>query len=58
MDFNGSKLNNNKIWIENNPNTSKITIIRKERIGIHYAGEDSKLPWRFYINKNKYISKI
>ena len=58
MDFNGSKLNNNKIWIENNPNTSKIQIIRKERVGIHCAGEDSKLPWRFYINKNKYISKI
>ncbi|QDH80483.1 DNA-3-methyladenine glycosylase [Echinicola soli] len=27
------------------------------RIGVDYAGEDAKLPWRFYIKNNPYVSK-
>ena len=27
------------------------------RIGVDYAGEDAKLPYRFYIKNNKWISK-
>lgn len=32
-------------------------IIEKERVGIDYAGDCKKLPWRFYIKDNKFVSK-
>jgi DNA-3-methyladenine glycosylase len=31
-------------------------IISSPRIGVDYAGEDALLPYRFYINGNKYVS--
>ncbi len=44
------------IWLgrreENHPE-----IISTTRVGVDYAGEDAKLPWRFYENGNEYVSK-
>lgn len=46
--FNGFPLNKPPIWVEDrNVVPLKEEIIVGPRIGIDYAGEDAKLPWRF-----------
>jgi DNA-3-methyladenine glycosylase len=35
---------------------SKKDIIASPRIGVDYAGEDAKLPYRFFVKENKYVS--
>jgi len=50
---NAQSLSGNKIWIEDRG----IKIIEKQvmkgpRIGVDYAGEDAKLPYRFWLNEN------
>ena len=56
IDIDGSSLGD-KIWIEEYLNPKNISIIKKPRIGINYAGKDAQLLRRFYIQNNKYISK-
>ena len=34
----------------------KQKIVKTTRIGIEFAGEDSKLPWRFYLRENPWVS--
>lgn len=56
--FNGKFLTDNEVWIEDLH--YKITpgkINATPRIGIDYAGEDAKLPWRFTIRNNAWISR-
>lgn len=51
-------LRGDKIWIkegENNIDPSDIEA--SPRIGVEYAGEDAKLPWRFTVRSSKWISK-
>jgi DNA-3-methyladenine glycosylase len=56
--FNGKFLLNRDVWIEDIGETVKSNhIVASERIGIDYAGEDAKLPWRFLIKGNAWISK-
>lgn len=56
--FYGEDLTGNKVWLEYAPKDSMRTkIINTTRIGVDYAGEDAKLPWRFYIKDNPWISK-
>jgi len=51
--------NNDKIWLEDRGiKISRQKIISSPRIGIDYAGEWAKKPWRFYVKDNKFISKI
>ena len=50
MALNGMQINNNSIWIEDNPN-KYFLIESTQRVGIDYAEEDALLPWR-YILKN------
>jgi len=58
MKYNSISLNSKKIWIENhNIIINKKDILSSSRIGVDYAGEDAKLPYRFYIKNNKWISK-
>ncbi len=46
------------IWIEDRDITiGKNEIDRSSRIGVDYAGEDAKLPWRFTLNRSEYLSK-
>ena len=48
-----------KIWIQDNGiKFSKKDILSSPRIGVDYAKEDAKLPYRFYIKDNKWISKL
>ena len=57
--FNGESLLSNKIWIQDNGiKFRKKDILSSPRIGVDYAKEDAHLPYRFYINNNKWISKF
>lgn len=55
----GEFLSGEKIWIEDHKEfrfrESEITTTT--RIGIDYAEEDKELPWRFYLNTSKFVSK-
>ncbi len=56
--FNGKFLLHDDVWIEETG--MRITgeqILATPRIGIEYAGEDAKLPWRFSIRDNPWVSK-
>lgn len=56
--FNGKFLLNNEVWIEDVGEKLKSKhIVTSKRIGIDYAGEDAKLPWRFVVKGNSWISK-
>ena len=47
------------VWIENqNIKIMKKDILSSSRIGVDYAGQDAKLPYRFYIKNNQWVSKI
>ncbi len=55
----GADLTGDEVWIEKDDlirfRESEITTTT--RVGIDYAGEDKHLPWRFYLNSSKFISK-
>ncbi len=56
--FNGKFLLNGDVWIEDIGEVVKSKhIVASERIGIDYAGEDAKLPWRFTVKGNKWVSR-
>jgi DNA-3-methyladenine glycosylase len=54
---NGLFLQNHEIWIEEG--SSRVlekSILASPRIGIDYAGEDAKLPWRFMLKGSEWVS--
>ncbi|HYC85000.1 MAG TPA: DNA-3-methyladenine glycosylase [Chryseosolibacter sp.] len=56
--LNGKYLLDDEVWIEDTGH--KIAghhIVAGPRIGIDYAGEDAKLPWRFLVKNNRWVSK-
>ncbi len=55
---NGKNLMNSDLWIESGIKVAKNEIVSAKRIGIDYAGEDAKLPWRFYLKDNVWVSKL
>ena len=54
----GVSLDSDKIWIEDADPVPDIDIISRPRIGVEYAKEDAKKPWRFYIKENFWVSRI
>lgn len=45
------------IWIEDaGTSISKSSVIASPRVGVHYAGEDAKLPWRFRLRGSLWTS--
>lgn len=45
------------IWIEDRGDTIRNKKIKSSpRIGVDYAGEDAKRPWRFFIEGSKWVS--
>ncbi len=53
----GTDLLGNVIWIEDRGNNIKDSeIVASPRVGVDYAGEDAKLPWRFRIKDNGFTS--
>lgn len=55
----GADLTGNDVWIEEDRSRVLLEseITTSKRIGIDYAQEDKDLPWRFYMNSSKYVSK-
>jgi DNA-3-methyladenine glycosylase len=56
--LNGKSLSGEEIWIEDRGiRTPPSKIASGPRIGIDYAGEDAKLPWRFFLRENLWVSR-
>jgi DNA-3-methyladenine glycosylase len=55
--FNGKYLTGSDVWIETGETVPQTMIGVSKRIGVDYAGKDAKLPWRFIIRGNPWISK-
>jgi len=56
--LNGKFLMGNDVWVEDAGNrVSSRDIVKSPRIGIDYAGEDARLPWRFTLSGNDWLSK-
>jgi DNA-3-methyladenine glycosylase len=54
---NGKALSSKSLWIADvGYKLGKGQIIADKRIGIDYAGEDAKLPWRFTVKNNEWVS--
>lgn len=51
-DYNSVPLTKPPIWIEDRP-PPQAPVLSSPRIGVNYAGEDAKLPWRFYVDEDK-----
>jgi DNA-3-methyladenine glycosylase len=56
--WNGKVLTENEIWVEEAGKISSRLIEVSQRIGIDYAGDDAKLPWRFSLKGSPWVSKI
>ncbi len=55
--YNGIDLLGNKIWIEDRGvKFPDVRIFSSSRIGVDYAGEHAKRPWRFYLSGSKWVS--
>jgi DNA-3-methyladenine glycosylase len=55
---NGIELKDGQIWIEDRGIIyKKSQIIASPRVGVDYAGEDAKLPWRYRVKDNPWVSK-
>lgn len=53
----GVDLLGDQIWIEDRRKAIPGSqIIASPRVGVDYAGEDAKLPWRFRVNNNLFTS--
>lgn len=53
MDLTG----NHSIWIEDRGHSIEQSQIQSSpRIGVDYAGEDAKRPWRFFLKESKWVS--
>ncbi len=56
--LNKVSLTGNRIWIEDQEiKFRKKDILSSPRIGVDYAEDDAKLPYRFYFKNNKWVSK-
>jgi DNA-3-methyladenine glycosylase len=54
---NGKALSSTSLWIADvGHKVGKAQIVVDMRIGIDYAGEDAKLPWRFTVKNNEWVS--
>jgi len=55
--LNGFPLTGPELWIEDGQKITRNSILADTRIGIDYAGKDAKLPWRFTIRDNSWVSR-
>jgi DNA-3-methyladenine glycosylase len=54
----GTDLCGNTLWIERPANYSAPRIARATRIGVDYAGDWAKKPWRFFDRQSPYVSTV
>lgn len=57
--LNGTDLCGDVLWLERPPASSRpARVARSERIGVEYAGEWARRPWRFYDRDSRYVSTV
>jgi DNA-3-methyladenine glycosylase len=58
--LNGADLCADVLWLEKPPASSRRRprIARSARIGVDYAGEWARRPWRFYDRDSRYVSTV
>ena len=58
--LNGADLCGDVLWLENPPagRRQPPRIARSARIGVAYAGEWARRPWRFYDRDSRYVSTV
>lgn len=57
--LNDEDLGGSEIWIEDvDCDVYSQKVLTAKRIGVDYAQEDALLPWRFYVEGNKFVSRI
>ncbi|HTX05649.1 MAG TPA: DNA-3-methyladenine glycosylase [Steroidobacteraceae bacterium] len=57
--LNGEDLCGKALWLERPPAQSRPPrIARSARIGVDYAGEWARRPWRFYDRDSRYVSTV
>ena len=55
---NGLALTDREVWIEDRGiSYKKSQIVASPRVGVDYAGDDAKLPWRYRVKDNPWVSK-
>jgi DNA-3-methyladenine glycosylase len=56
--LNGADLCADVLWLERPPGSKRLPprIARSARIGVDYAGEWARRPWRFYDRDSRYVS--
>lgn len=57
-DLNGADLTLGQLWIEKPATYRKPRIERATRIGVDYAGDWAKRPWRFFDRESPYVSTV
>lgn len=55
--FNNEDLLGNRVWLEEGKTFSNTEIESGKRIGIDYAEEFAKKPWRFWVKENQFVSR-
>jgi len=58
--LNGADLCGDALWLERPPGDARQPprIARSARIGVDYAGEWARRPWRFYDKDSRYVSTV
>ena len=56
--YNGEHLSGDRIWVEEYKSIKKSEISSGPRVGIDYAEEFVDMPWRFWVNGNRFVSKV
>ncbi|MGB7069713.1 MAG: DNA-3-methyladenine glycosylase [Pyrinomonadaceae bacterium] len=55
--WNGEDLIGDRVWLEDHRHFDDAAIESGCRIGVDYAEEFSRKPWRFWVRGNKFVSK-
>ena len=56
--LNGADLLGAKLWLERPSTRKPVRVARATRIGVDYAGDWAKKPWRFYDRDSPYVSTV
>jgi DNA-3-methyladenine glycosylase len=56
--LNGADLCGNVLWLERPDRPRRVRISRSARIGVDYAGDWAKRPWRFFDRDSSYVSTV
>ena len=58
--LNGADICGDSLWLERPPGSRRrpVRIARSARIGVDYAGDWARRPWRFYDKDSRYVSTV